>query len=591
MKTVSKLNLFLFINAFLLIAFPSMVHSTVTPNIIVDQFGYRPGDTKVAVFSQPQQGIGSPSTFNPGTSFNLISASTGNTVFTGTITQWNGGATDASSGDVAWWGDFSIYTTPGNYYIQVPGGSNPGAQSTTFALSATVYNPVLQTASRMYLYQRCGENITAANGGANWNHPACHENANQDLAAHLYDGSDQGLPRDVHGGWHDAGDYNKYIPFTGNTIWDLVNAYEWYPCSFGDNNNIPESGNGVPDILDEVKWELDWYLRMQDTDGGVYSVVGTTTGDNNQGAPAADTGTRVYTNKSTIATATFARNCAIGAKAFAAYNAQYPGYSATLQNAAVTAWGYLQLNPAQITYNNTGLSTTDANVDVNSDARARADAAAELFALTGNTAYQAYFDANYNATAIEDLSSGFRPVSNPPAPGTDHFDPSLCFDLEQAMVTYCLTPGATASVVSAIKQSLLNGVSWAQMGNTATDPYRAYIYSYYWGCNAGKANWGVQLLWATKLNVNSGSNAAYQAQAEEYLHYLHGRNPLNFVYLTNMGSKGANLGAFASSMSIYHSWFYQGTVFDGNTGSSAVGPAPGILVGGPDPGLYPMRIE
>ena len=155
------------------------------------------------------------------------------------------------------------------------------------------------------------------------------------------------------------------------------------------------------------------------------------------------------------------------------------------------------------------------------------------------------------------------------------------------MVTYALTPGATAAVVAAIKQSLLNGISWAQMGNTNSDPYRAYIFSYYWGCNSGKADWGIQLLWAVKLNVNTSQNAAYLAQAEEYLHYLHGRNPLDLVYLTNMGTKGANLGALASSMSMYHSWFWAGTSYDGNTGSSAVGPAPGFLVGGPNPGYAP----
>src|SRR5204862_207324 len=82
-----------------------------------------------------------------------------------------------------------------------------------------------------------------------WNHLACHVKAGQDLAAHLYDGADMGAgtARNVSGGWHDAGDYRKYVSFTQEPLWDLMHAAEWYPCAFGDATNIPESGNGVPD--------------------------------------------------------------------------------------------------------------------------------------------------------------------------------------------------------------------------------------------------------------------------------------------------------------------------------------------------------
>ncbi|HVZ79369.1 MAG TPA: glycoside hydrolase family 9 protein [bacterium] len=571
------------------------VHGAVLSNIIVDQFGYKPADPKIVIFAQPNTGVGSPSSFNlgAGATFNVINVSNGATVFTGSAVTWGAGATDSTfSGDKVWQGTFTTLSAPGTYYVQVPGGSNPGGQSYNFQVLDSVYNGVVTASQRMFFYQRCGMNISSANGGANWNHTACHEGANQDLVAHLWNANaDQGAgtARDVHGGWHDAGDYGKYVTFAHATLWYLMHSAEWYPNGYGDNTNIPESGNGVPDMLDEVKYELDWMLRMQrSSDGALYSMVGYSNAStsNNPGNPANDTAKRYYLNVSTTATATGAMAFALGARLFQAYPL-YSSYAVTLQNAAVSAWGYLSANPSPVTFDSTGVSSANANQSSAWDAQARVAAAAELFALTGSATYQTYFDANYNSSAV--IESSFRPVSNPPNAGADHFDASLCEPLELGMVSYCLAPGATAAVVTAIKNSLKNECQNYIMNQQVNDPYLGYMYPghYTWGSNQLKASWGNQLLFAVKTNANPAQNTAYANQAEEYLHYFHGRNPLNWVYLTNMGTQGANLGASKSIMSIYHSWFYQGTTFDGNTGGGAVGPAPGILAGGPNQNFAP----
>jgi len=575
------------------IIFAPVVFGAYSSNIMIDQFGYRTTDTKVAIFAQPAQGYNSPSTFTPGATFQVVNASNGTVVFTGNTAQWNNGTADtgqnSSSGDAGWWGDFSAFTTPGTYYINVPGGSNPGSTSYNFTISDTIYSNVLQAAVRMYLYQRCGDTITAAEGGANWNHPACHE---QESSISLYDntigGVVTGTVRDCTGGWHDAGDYNKYVPFTNTVIWDLLHAYEWNPCAFGDNTGIPESGNGVPDILDEIKWELDWELKMQVTNtadanyGACFSVVG----ELSSGAsaweypPNNDTSTKNYTDISSFATSTLAMNCADAARIFANFTTQYPGYSTKLQNAAVAAWNWLSAHTAMVSYDNTNFSQANANGDSYSDNRLRTAAAAELFRLTGNATYQAYFDANYNNPNGWDNTGTFSIINQ-------DFWPTNSGELERAMIDYCLTSGATASIVTAIENALATGVNGLQMGETNADLYRAYMWSYYWGSNQGKATWGDQLLWAIKLNVDPANNAAYLAKAEDYLHYFHGVNPTTYVYLTNMGAKGANLGASNPIMSIYHSWFEVGTIYDGNTGASAVGPAPGYLSGGPNPSYAP----
>jgi hypothetical protein len=81
------------------------------------------------------------------------------------------------------------------------------------------------------------------------------------------------LNQDLHGGWWDAGDFNKYTSWGASDAIELLHAYAESPSAFSDDTNIPESGNGVPDVLDEVKWELDWLTRMQSADGSVLSVV------------------------------------------------------------------------------------------------------------------------------------------------------------------------------------------------------------------------------------------------------------------------------------------------------------------------------
>lgn len=119
--------------------------------------------------------------------------------------------------------------------------------------------------------------------------------------------------------------------------------------------------------------------------------------------------------------------------------------------------------------------------------------------------------------------------------------------------------------------------------NNGDDSYRGYMYPghYTWGSSQLKAEWANLLTFAIKLNVNAANTAKYREVAEEYLHYFHGRNALSEVYLSNMGTKGANLGGDKSVMQVYHSWFGDGSPkYDG--ANSTFGPIPGYLVGGPN---------
>jgi hypothetical protein len=556
---------------------PPTTRSPVSEQIIVDQFGWRAdAPRKVAIMADPVQGQNAANHYIPGDTFEIRRADDGNTVYTGKIISWHNGEVQKTSGDKVWWCDFSDFSTPGRYVLYDPKNNR---QSYPFSLKVDVFNPVLKTAVRMFYYQRCGTDIDASHGG-NWTHPACHIGPGQDKEAQLYIDSPKGSPRDVSGGWHDAGDDTKYVPFLPTTVGDLLSAYELNPKAFGDHTNIPESGNGVPDILDEIKWELDWLLKMQNPDGSVCNRVSEKSYSNGKG-PADDTQPRYYTQATTWSTAIFAGILAHAARLFPAYEATYPGYSGRLKVAALKAWSYLEKTPQMFpTDGQDGAKMAAAPGESNphADKRLRILAAAELFATTHEDRFHSYFKANY-----KDKVGTEEGNHHPLVDGS--FDADQTPDLNRAFFIYAQAKGADPTIVGEIKTALKNTMenTLAPSYEKGEDAYRAFMWDghYTWGSNQAKANWGKIAVYAAVLNANPPRTALYREIAEEYLHYFHGRNPLSWVYLSNMGDKGAKLGASKSVMEIYHHWFQDGSpLYDG--ANSQFGPAPGFLAGGPN---------
>jgi hypothetical protein len=559
----------------------------LSEQIIVDQFGWRAdAPRKVALFADPVNGQNAAVSYTPSASFQVRRLSDDALVFTGSTVAWKSGATDTVSGDKVWTGDFSSVNAPGEYYIYDPTND---LRSYTFKLGANLFNDILKTSTRVFYYQRTGTAIPAQFGG-NWTHAIDHVGPNQDTQARQWQGTGPvagSVVRDLSGGWNDAGDYNKYTPWTTSVLWNLMTAYEWNPGAFSDSTNIPESGNGVPDVLDEVKWELDWLRKMQLSNGSVINRMGNATFNAGNFDPSTDTQARYYTAPTTWATASFAASMAHAARLFAAFEPVYPGYSTMLLNAATNAWNYLAATPNMTPanggdgtggINDGGITSGPAGASAASDLRLRILAAAELFRATGGANYQSYFESNYNSAAAAD--NGHQPVlSNPP-----RMDATVATDLNRALVTYALSPGASAAIVNTIKNAVRGvDLSWFVVGNydAQNDPYRSFMWDghYTWGSNSIKSEWANLLLYALKLNVTPANNAKYLEIAEEYLHYIHGRNPLSQMYLSNMGTKGANLGGDKSVMQMYHSWFGDGSaLYDG--ASSTYGPVPGYLAGG-----------
>jgi hypothetical protein len=141
----------------------SATSAGVSEQIIVDQFGWRAtASNKVAIFAHPITGQNSGVHYIPGSTFQVRRTSDGVAVFTGSVVPWNGGATNAQSGDQVWWGDFSPFKTPGEYHIYDPGND---LQSFSFEIRDDLYNAIQQTSIRTFYYQRCGTAISPEFGG------------------------------------------------------------------------------------------------------------------------------------------------------------------------------------------------------------------------------------------------------------------------------------------------------------------------------------------------------------------------------------------------------------------------------------------
>jgi hypothetical protein len=525
----------------------------VSEQIMVDQFGFRPASEKIVIFASPQEGQNAGTKYTPPAKATVRREPGGATVLTVALTPWGGGKTDKTSGDKVWYADISALRGPGTYYIY---DAENRVRSYSFRIAEDVFRPVLKAAVRAYFYQRCGGDVPAANGGT-WHHPACHLAAGQDRAAQLYlDGRPQGQPRDVHGGWHDAGDYNKYVPFTADVVTLLLMAYELNPAAFGDDWNIPESGNGIPDILDEVRWECDWLLRMQMPDGSLCNRVTERTSQTGVTPDQDNKHERYYTQPTSWATATAAAGLACYARVISKFPGQ-AGYVRTCRAAAEKAWAWLerhpQMTPADGKDHGRPSEAADAACDNGQagDAERRVMAAVELWMLTGQPKYEAFFKQHRKEMI---------------AP---------CF------IDYALFSKADPAVVQEVRAGLNKFLNDMVIGpyRSHTDAYLSYLPGYWWGCNQTKSEYGYRAMFAVRLGLNPDSAGQYRAAAEDYLHYLHGRNPLCVVYLTNMGPKGAKAGAGKSIMRPFHTWFSEKSPW---SGPDSLGPAPGLLAGGPN---------
>jgi hypothetical protein len=563
----------------------AMEVSEYTDFIVIDQFGYLPDSQKTAVIRNPKEGVDSNLSFNPGTVYHVIKENGG----TSSQLAYQGApvhkfALDEDTGDEIWWFDFSSVTEPGRYYIL---DVQRNVRSFSFSIADNVYNEALKHAVRMFYYQRAAFSKEAKFAGEGWADGASHLQSKQ--ARYFYDRNNAATERDLSGGWYDAGDYNKYTAWTAQYIESMLESYRENPDVFGDNYNIPESGNGIPDIIDEVRFGMEHLLRKQNDssfqltvrptgypnitnfDGSMISVLGVAHNPNSGPvAPSQVTGASLYGPPNTTATYAAARAFALGGVVFEEWDKEF---AETLRNAATRAWNWAEANPNVMFQNNVASNNSQGlaagGQEIESDSTAsrrenRAKAGLYMYEMTGNTSYLQPFEQNY-----ED----FPPFS---WWHLDHYRTNQILMYLQ----YINLDSANPTIVTAIRNRLNHGFNSSYSPNLITDGYRSFLNDYPWGSNRAKSEMGITLHAWAENNMIPARNQELINAANDYVHYIHGVNPFNRVYLTNMNSYGAG----KSLTSIYHEWFAPGSRWS-KVGVSEVGPAPGYLAGGPNAGF------
>ena len=235
-----------------------------TKKVQVDQVAYVPGLPKHATL------VSDATTAQTW----VLKNSAGTAVATGQTTPKG---VDTLSGDPVHLIDFSSYDTAGTGYTLTVGAET----SFPFGISADPIRKLRYDSLAFFYHQRSGIGIDAQYVGATYARPAGHLNVapNQgDNNVPCRSDLNCGYTLDVRGGWYDAGDHGKYVVNGGISAWQVLNTYERAKligdaAALGDGRlAIPEKANGVPDILDEARWEVEFLLKMQAPDGMVHDL-------------------------------------------------------------------------------------------------------------------------------------------------------------------------------------------------------------------------------------------------------------------------------------------------------------------------------
>jgi endoglucanase len=494
-----------------------------TGAIKLNQIGFLPQSQKLAVAPQ-----------GAGERFEVIGAD-GKTAYSGVL---GAAASWDASGETVRVADFSWLATPGAYRLKVDGlpASDP------FTVAADGYRALNSAALKAFYFNRSAIALAPQYAGQ-WARAAGHPDTR--VLVHTSAASKArpaGTAISSPKGWYDAGDYNKYVVNSGISTYTLLAAFEHFPAWFAQDIAIPESGNGVPDIVDEAMWNLEWMLSMQDpADGGVYHKL-TNLRFDGMVMPDAATKERYVVAKSTAAALDFAATMAAASRVLAAYDKQWPGMSARMLDAAQRAWRWAEANPALLFKNPKDVVTGeygDAHVEDEF-----AWAAAELFITTGKDAYLKALRPETVAATTPSWSDvrGLAWMS-------------LAHHRER------LGPQFDRSLVASRIDGLAQGLAAEWKRSAYRLPTRGA--DMVWGSSAVTLNQAMMLLQAYRLNGRQD----YLLAAQSGLDYVLGRNATGLSFVTGFGARQVRQP------------HHRPSIADG-----VDAPVPGWLSGGPNPG-------
>ncbi|MCU7822079.1 glycoside hydrolase family 9 protein [Kitasatospora sp. DSM 101779] len=529
-------------------AAPGAAAAADTP-VRVNQLGYLPdGPKRATVVSSSTTPL----------AWQLRNAA-GTAVASGTTTVHGA---DAASGQSTHLVDFTAYTTAGTGYTLVV----DGRAGHPFDISAALYDGLRADSMSFFYQQRSGIAIDASLAGAAWARPAGHLGVapnKGDTSVPCQAGvCDYTL--DVRGGWYDAGDQGKYVVNGGIATWQLVNSFErahraGTDAALGDSTlKVPERGNGVPDVLDEARWELDFLMRMQvpagrPMAGMAFHKVHDAQWTGLPTRPELDSQPRELHRPSTAATLNLAATAAQCARVYAPYDA---AFAAKCLDSARRAWAAARANPNVLApgTDSTGGGAYD-DTDVSDEFYW---AAAELLATTGETQYRDAVTSSALHTAPADAFwwGGTATLGR---------------------ITLATVPGVALPADDLARlRGRLTAAAEGYLATMAGQGYAVPIAAdgYVWGSNSSVADDAVVMAVAYELT----GQQRYRAGALESLDYLLGRNALDRSYVTGYGEN-------ASENQHHRFWAHQND-------AALPHPPAGSFAGGPNAGLQdPVAAE
>ena len=452
----------------------------------VNQLGYLTTEQKRCTFI-----------YSCGDLFDVVNADTNAIAYSGAIVHRT---QDAYTGETNYYGDFTNLQVPGTYFIR----TQSGLISQPFVINGDPYSVLQSSAIRMLSYQRCGSELGEWAGEAA--HPGCHT---ADANFYLTD-----MWVNVTGGWHDAGDFGRYVSTGTKAVNDLMLAYLTAPDEFTDEIGGPDSGNGIADILDEARYEMEFLLKMQMDDGSVFCKATSSGFPPDNTAPEADQLPVLLFAPDTVSTADAEGSFAIAAMAFREID---PDFANRCLEAARKADKYLAGHrDYTLTMNPPDISAGQYLDDSDRDARFTAKMA--LYAATGETGfledardiYNDDRDAVINSVSWKNngIFGVYLFLTSPNGETDDpEFYQTMMDELRDTADHLC---------------NIANGSGY-NVANTL----------YEWGSNSFVANCGIVLAMAYDIT----GDQKYEQMAIEQLNYILGKNCLDYCFVSGFGTR------------------------------------------------------
>jgi endoglucanase len=437
---------------------------------------------------------------------------------------------DEASGDTVRVLDFSNISKTGRYFIFADG------EKVAIEIKEKPYHALTGALVKAFYYQRCGCELPEKYAGP-YRHGMCHL-GNAVLVKD--DGTiDSNTVIECAGGWHDAGDYGRYVAPAAAALGHLLYSWELFSEVYKDGLNIPESGNGKPDILNECRYELEWMLKMQRTDGGVYHKVATRYFAKFV-MPEEDTDDLFLFRVTHSSTAGFAASIALASRIYKPFDAVF---AAKLLEAAKKAWDWIEANPVFETFVNPPDFRSGGYGDFSCE-DGLFWASAELYSVTGETRY---LEALKNRVDNVDISKfGWKQTAG--------FGALCCL--------FVLKEKLESNLLVSIKERFIRAAD-SFLDLTKKSAYGTALSAdgYIWGSILPILNNAITMICVCILTKDD----KYRNAALNQLDYLLGMNATGYSFVTGFGERA------------YRFPHHRPSYADG-----VDNPVPGLVSGGPN---------